>query len=52
MNAYTIDAPAKINWYLNIGKKRPDGYHDIQTVMQTVPLCDTLRFAKRNDNEI
>ena len=52
MNTYTIDAPAKINWYLNIGKKRPDGYHDIQTVMQTVPLCDTLRFAKRNDNEI
>ena len=52
MNFFEIEAPAKINWYLNIGAKRPDGYHDIQTVMQTIPLCDTLRFSKRDDKTI
>lgn len=35
-------AHAKINLYLNVGGKRADGFHDIETVMQTVSLSDTL----------
>ena len=38
-------APAKINLGLSIAGKRPDGYHDIVSVFQTVNLCDTLRLS-------
>jgi 4-diphosphocytidyl-2-C-methyl-D-erythritol kinase len=34
--------PAKINFYLRVLRKRPDGYHDIDTLMQTVSLYDEL----------
>lgn len=38
----TIKAPAKINWFLEIKGKRPDGYHEIETVMQSVGLFDEI----------
>jgi 4-diphosphocytidyl-2-C-methyl-D-erythritol kinase len=38
-------APAKINRFLHITGRRPDGYHELQTVFQFVDLCDWLRFA-------
>ncbi len=37
-------APAKINLTLEILGKRDDGYHDIESVMQTVDICDVLTF--------
>jgi 4-diphosphocytidyl-2-C-methyl-D-erythritol kinase len=36
---------AKINLGLNITGKRPDGYHDIETVFYPVNLCDALEFV-------
>lgn len=36
---------AKINLYLDVLNRRRDGYHNIETVFQTVSLADTLRFA-------
>lgn len=45
MNSYTRSAPAKINLTLDVGPRRPDGYHDIRSVMQTIDLCDTLTAA-------
>jgi 4-diphosphocytidyl-2-C-methyl-D-erythritol kinase len=36
---------AKINWFLRILGKRPDGYHELVTVMQTISLCDELSFS-------
>ncbi len=48
----TVQAPAKINWYIDVGKKRHDGYHDIKTVMQTVDLYDTLQFTVTDDKKI
>lgn len=33
---------AKINLGLNIVSKRPDGYHNLETVFYPIPLCDTL----------
>lgn len=36
---------AKINLGLNILRKRPDGYHDIDTVMYPVPWCDILEIV-------
>ena len=37
-----VKAPAKINLTLDILGKRPDGYHDVAMVMQSVSLCDTV----------
>ncbi len=39
-------APAKINLALDILGSRPDGYHDLRMVMQSVSLCDTVRLQE------
>jgi len=38
-------SPCKINLLLNILGRRPDGFHELETVMHPVPVCDTLEFA-------
>lgn len=38
----TVNAPAKINLYLEVCDKRADGYHDIKSIMQTVSLFDIV----------
>ncbi|HET6979122.1 MAG TPA: 4-(cytidine 5'-diphospho)-2-C-methyl-D-erythritol kinase [Pyrinomonadaceae bacterium] len=43
---------AKINSFLRVLGKRPDGYHDVLTLLQTVSLRDELTFALRDDNQI
>ena len=48
----TIDAPAKLNLTLEVLGKRPDGYHEIRSVMQTISLCDRLSFQSSRDIEI
>jgi len=45
-----IGAPAKINLYLRVLGKRPDGYHDIDSLFQAVSLFDRLRFRRRHGN--
>ena len=39
-------AYAKINLFLSVGEKRADGYHNIDTVMHTVSLCDEVIIEK------
>ena len=46
-----LKAPAKINLWLEIASKRPDGYHDIESVMQTVTLFDTLTIERLDPEE-
>jgi len=41
-----LEAPAKINWFLQVAGRRDDGYHDIVSVMQKVSLYDTLIFEE------
>ncbi|HEU4437288.1 MAG TPA: 4-(cytidine 5'-diphospho)-2-C-methyl-D-erythritol kinase, partial [candidate division Zixibacteria bacterium] len=41
---FSLLAPAKINLYLKVLYKRPDNYHEIDTVMQAVSLFDRLTF--------
>ncbi len=45
-------APAKINLFLDVIRKREDGYHDLGTVFQTIDAGDTLEFCSRDDGEI
>jgi len=40
-------SPCKVNLLLNILGRRPDGYHELETVMQPVNLCDRLTFERR-----
>lgn len=42
MNEITLLANAKLNLYLDITGKREDGYHLLETVMQSVDLCDII----------
>jgi 4-diphosphocytidyl-2-C-methyl-D-erythritol kinase len=37
-------AHAKINLSLDVGEKRPDGFHEVRTVLQSVALADTLEI--------
>src|SRR3972149_4632312 len=42
----TLWAPAKVNLFLEVLRKRADGYHEVQTLLQHVDLCDEIRFAE------
>ena len=43
---------AKINWFLHILGKRPDGYHEVVTVLQTISLHDELTIQLSEDGSI
>jgi len=45
-------AYAKINIGLKIISKRPDGYHDLETIFQQIDLCDTIKLSIRKSNDI
>ncbi len=38
-------APAKVNWTLEVLGRRPDGYHEIVSLLSAVSLCDHLRLT-------
>jgi 4-diphosphocytidyl-2-C-methyl-D-erythritol kinase len=44
--AVVVWAPAKLNLFLEVSAKRPDGYHDIATLMVAVNLYDTLEIKE------
>jgi 4-diphosphocytidyl-2-C-methyl-D-erythritol kinase len=41
---------AKLNLYLDVLERRPDDYHDIETLFQTVSLADTLKVSPASDD--
>lgn len=45
MTTLKLKAPAKINYRLDVLRKRPDGYHDLRMVMQRIDLCDDIHIA-------
>lgn len=55
MEKILIKSYAKINLYLDVLGKRDDGYHEIETVMQHIDLCDDVLlrwFPKASEKEI
>ncbi|MBS9402016.1 4-(cytidine 5'-diphospho)-2-C-methyl-D-erythritol kinase [Halomonas sp. TRM85114] len=47
-----LPAPAKLNRLLHITGRRPDGYHELQTLFQFLDVGDSLSFERRGDSEI
>jgi 4-diphosphocytidyl-2-C-methyl-D-erythritol kinase len=45
-DAVVVRAPAKVNLFLEVLARRPDGYHEIATLMAAVSLYDTLEFKE------
>ncbi len=45
-------APAKLNRFLHVTGRRPDGYHLLETVFQLIDLCDLMHFGVRPDGAI
>lgn len=52
MTATRWPAPAKLNLFLYITGRRPDGYHNLQTLFQFLDYGDTLTITPRSDGEI
>lgn len=48
----TVLAPAKLNLFLRVVSRRPDGFHAIESVMARIGLYDTLTLEPRADGEI
>ncbi|KAF1054946.1 MAG: 4-diphosphocytidyl-2-C-methyl-D-erythritol kinase [Stenotrophomonas maltophilia] len=48
----SLPAPAKLNLFLHINGRRPDGYHELQTLFQFLDHGDELHFAARQDGAI
>ena len=49
---YDVPAPAKLNLFLHVTGRRPDGYHLIQSVFMLIDWCDTLHLERRADGLI
>jgi 4-diphosphocytidyl-2-C-methyl-D-erythritol kinase len=45
VKSITLKAPAKVNYLLDVIRRRPDGYHDLRMVMQRVNLCDEIAIT-------
>ncbi|MEY2874892.1 MAG: hypothetical protein RLZZ373_2263 [Pseudomonadota bacterium] len=49
---YDLPAPAKLNLFLHVVGRRPDGYHLLQSVFTLIDWCDTLHVERRADGKI
>jgi len=47
-----VQSPSKVNLFLEILGPRGDGYHDLETVMQAIDLCDELRVGPSAGSEV
>ncbi len=48
----SLDCPAKVNLSLDVVERRPDGYHNLKTVMHTVNLSDTLTLTLEVSSDV
>lgn len=52
MKSLTLKAPAKVNYLLDVIRKRPDGYHELRMIMQRVNLCDEITIKLTDTPEL
>jgi 4-diphosphocytidyl-2-C-methyl-D-erythritol kinase len=52
MNSITVNAYAKINLGLDVLRKRPDGYHEVCMIMQSLDLHDTITIRRSEEEQI
>ena len=52
MDRVVTKAYAKINLGLDVLRRRPDGYHEVKMIMQTVDLYDVLLVSKKEEDTI
>ena len=52
MRTLTLRSPAKLNLYLKVMNKRPDGYHTIVTLFERINLCDYIQFKLNAQRKI
>lgn len=48
----SVKAPAKLNLFLHVTGRRPNGYHELQSLFTLIDLTDTLHFTVRDDGLI
>ena len=49
---YDVAAPAKLNLFLHVIGRRPDGYHLLQSAFVLIDWCDQLHFERRTDGHL
>ncbi|MFO0490475.1 MAG: 4-(cytidine 5'-diphospho)-2-C-methyl-D-erythritol kinase, partial [Curvibacter sp.] len=49
---HDVPAPAKLNLFLHVTGRRPDGYHLLQSVFMLIDWADTLHFERRGDGQL
>jgi len=47
-----LQAPAKLNLFLHVVGRRADGYHELQSVLVPIALCDSVDLSSRDDGRI
>ncbi|MDF0751865.1 4-(cytidine 5'-diphospho)-2-C-methyl-D-erythritol kinase [Marinobacter sp. 71-i] len=52
MTSLKLPSPAKLNLFLHILGRRPDGYHELQTLFQFLDYGDTITLTPRTDGQI
>lgn len=52
MDTVTFDAPAKVNLSLRVLFRRPDGYHEIDSLLCPIGLADTVRVRRLDTSEV
>jgi 4-diphosphocytidyl-2-C-methyl-D-erythritol kinase len=50
--ALTVPAPAKLNLFLHVTGRRPDGYHTLESLMVMLDCGDTVSLVRRDDGRI
>ena len=52
LDTLILKSPAKINLFLEVLRKRKDGYHEIRSLMQAVDLCDEIILLKQKEGVV
>lgn len=52
MRTLTLRSPAKLNLFLKVLNKRPDGYHNLKTLFERITLSDEIRFVTTRTGKI